>query len=258
MTNSKLHAVLSDLHLPFFDPTAVKMAVEFIREQRPATVHLLGDVGDYFSISRYDKDPVRRLNLQEELDSIRDWLTELRDAASKAKIIYSEGNHEFRLRKYLRSEAKALAGLRALSLEKLLDFDKLHIRWQPQDRPYRVGSLLFTHGQLVSKWSGQTARQHYERYGCCVIHGHTHRLGAFYHTNIMDTFASWENGCLCSMTPEYITSPDWQHGFSVVWTDRDRFHVEQIALIDGVYCYHGKTVRKKGKSTDRPKVDDSI
>ena len=77
MSNSKLHAVLSDLHIPFSSSTAVKMAVDFIRNEKPGTVHLLGDIGDYFSISRYDKDPMRRLNLQEELDAIRDWLTEL-------------------------------------------------------------------------------------------------------------------------------------------------------------------------------------
>ncbi len=243
-----MHVCLGDIHLPHADPVAVNMAVAFIKTQRPGTIHLLGDVGDYFSISRYDKDPMRRLNLQEELDAIRDWLAELREAAPRAKIIYSEGNHEFRLRRYLRSEAKALAGLRALSLEKLLDFDKLHIRFQSQDRPYRIGSLLFTHGQLVAKWSGQTARQHYEKFGCCVIHGHTHRLGAFYHRNIESTFGCWENGCLCSLNPDYTTAPDWQHGFSVVWMNQDRFHVEQVALIDGVYCYHGRTVGRRKTS----------
>ena len=146
----RMHVCLGDIHLPHADPVAVNMAVAFIKTQRPGTIHLLGDVGDYFSISRYDKDPMRRLNLQEELDAIRDWLAELRDAAPKAKIIYSEGNHEFRLRRYLRSEAKALAGLRALSLEKLLDFDKLHIRFQSQDRPY-LSSKAFT-GNSASAW----------------------------------------------------------------------------------------------------------
>ena len=243
--SNNLHVVLSDVHVPFMDVGAVKMAVDFIKEQKPNTVHLLGDIADAWSLSRFDKDPMRRLNLQEELDSVRDWLVLVRDTVPKAKIIYSEGNHEFRLRKYLRSEAKALAGLRALTLEKLLDFDRLKIHWQPQDRPYRIGSLLFTHGQCCSKWSGQTARQHYEKYGCCVIHGHTHRLGAFYHRNVENVFGCWENGCLCSLNPDYVTTPDWQHGFSVVWNNRDRFHVEQIALIGGVYCYHGKTHGRK-------------
>jgi len=164
-TQRRMNVCLGDIHLPFFDPTAVKMALKFIQQEQPGCVHLLGDLCDMHSLSRYDKDPNRRLNLQEELDIVRDWLTELRDAAPRAKIIYSEGNHEFRLKKYLRSEAKALAGLRALSLDKLLDFDKLHILWQPHDRPYRLGHLLFTHGSLISKWSACSAKRHFERYG---------------------------------------------------------------------------------------------
>lgn len=155
----RMSVVLNDLHIPFENKTAVKMAVNFIREQKPGTIHLLGDCCDMWSISRFDKDPMRRLNLQEELDAVRDWLAELRDAAPKARIIFSEGNHEYRLRKYLMSEAKALAGLRSLALESLLDFDNLKIRFQPSDRPYRFGHLLFTHGQFVSKWSASSAKR---------------------------------------------------------------------------------------------------
>ena len=253
---TRMNVCLGDLHLPFVDETAVKMALNFIRDEQPGRIHLLGDICDLFSVSKFDKDPARRLNLQEELDTVRDWLIELRDAAPKAKIIFSEGNHEFRLRKYLMSEAKALAGLRALSLEKLLDFDKLKIRWQPQGWPYRIGHLLFTHGSLVSKWSASSAKRHFERYGCCTIHGHTHRLGAFYHTDITDTFGSWENGCLCSLTPDYLTAPDWQHGFSVVWTERSGFfHVEQVAIIRGKYCYHGRVI---GKNVAAPQIVEEI
>jgi UDP-2,3-diacylglucosamine pyrophosphatase LpxH len=119
-TNNNTSIVISDVHLPFSQPVATQMVVDFIRELKPDRIHLLGDVLDAQSVSRFDKDPVRKENLQDELDSVRDWLTELRDAAPRAKIIYSEGNHEFRIRKYLMSEAKALAGLRALSLEKLV------------------------------------------------------------------------------------------------------------------------------------------
>ena len=232
--------VLSDVHAPFQDATVCRMALEFIREHRPGTIHLLGDIGDFYSISRFDKDPARREDLQQDLDAARDFLRQLRDAAPAARLIYSEGNHEFRLRKYLRREAKALAQLRNLQLEKLLDFGTLRIRYQSQDRPYRVGSLLFTHGQLVRKWSAHSARGHFEKFGCCVIHGHTHRLGAFYHRDINETWGAWENGCLCNLNPDYVTAPDWQHGWSVVWTHRDYFHVEQVAVVKGRYNYHGK------------------
>jgi len=244
-TDRRMGVVLSDVHAPFQDKTVCRMALDFIREHRPGTVHLLGDIGDFYSISRFEKDPSRREDLQQDLDAERDFLWEVRDAAPAARLIYSEGNHEFRLRKFLRSEAKALAQLRNLRLDKLLEFDRLKIRYQPHDRPYRVGSLLFTHGQLVRKWSGASARGHFEKFGGCVIHGHTHRLGAFYHRDINDTYAAWENGCLCNLNPDYVTAPDWQHGFSLVWIHRDYFHVEQIPIVKGRYNYHGKMYGRK-------------
>jgi len=237
---SNLSVCLSDIHYVFRNSTAVDMVVKFIREQRPGRIHLLGDLCDCWILSRFDKDPTRRLNLQEELDAVRDWLAELRDAAPRAKIIYSEGNHEYRLRKYLMSEAKALAGLRALTLEKLLDLDKLKIRWQPQDRPYRIGHLLFTHGQLISRWSAMSAKRHYERFGCCVIHGHTHRLGAFYHTDIDDCYGAWEAGCLSTLTPDYVTAPDWQNGFAVINHCKQFFSVELVAIIKNQFSFRGR------------------
>jgi len=247
--NKGMGVAISDIHAPFQAKQATKMAIDFIKEQRPGTVHILGDACDMYSISSFNKDPMRRLNLQEELDSVRDILTELRDAAPRARIIYSEGNHEYRLKKYLMSEAKALAGLRALTLEKLLDFQRLRIRFQPHDRPYRIGPLLFTHGQFVSRWSGMSAKRHFERFGCCTIHGHTHRLGSFYHTDISTIYGCWENGCLSTLTPDYVTAPDWQNGFSVVHHSKTFFHVEQVAVISQKYCFRGRVV---GRSKINP------
>jgi UDP-2,3-diacylglucosamine pyrophosphatase LpxH len=252
---SNLSVCLADIHYPFRNPDAVKMAVDFIKEQRPGRIHLLGDLCDFVQISRFDKDPTRKDNLQDELDSVRDWLNELRDAAPKAKIIYSEGNHEYRLKKYLMSEAKALAGLRALSLEKLLGLDTLRIRFQAQDRPYRIGHLLFTHGQCCSKWSGQTARQNYEKYGCCVIHGHTHRLGAFYHSDIDSCYGAWEAGCLSTLTPDYVTAPDWQNGFAVVNHSKKCFSVELVAIIKNQFWFRGRQYGRQ-RATPSSIVED--
>lgn len=247
MSNSvqkKMSIAISDAHFPSQNATAVKMVVDFIRTQKPGRIHLLGDFCDCYHISRFDKDPTRKDNLQDELDAVRDWLTELRDAAPRAKIIYSEGNHEFRLRRYLCSEAKALAGLRALSLEKLLDLERLKIRFQPQDRPYRVGDLLFTHGQYISRWSGMSAKRHYEQYGCCVIHGHTHRLGAFYHSDLDTCYGAWEAGCLSTLTPDYTTAPDWQNGFAVVHHGSRFFSVELVAIIKNQFSFRGQSFGK--------------
>ncbi len=248
--NKQLGVVLSDTHVPFQDKTVCRMALQFIREHKPGTVHLLGDITDFYTVSRFAKKPSRKEDLQQDLDKTRQFLATIREAAGGARIIYSEGNHEHRLHRYLESEARALAMLRDLRLEHLLDFQSLKIRFQPQDRPYTIGPLLFTHGQLVRKWSGATARGHFEKYGCRGIHGHSHRLGTFYHRDIGDTYGGWENGCLCDLNPDYTTAPDWQQGWSVVWSKGDHFHVEQIAVVKGVYHYHGKTHgRKRGTAS---------
>jgi UDP-2,3-diacylglucosamine pyrophosphatase LpxH len=240
--------VLSDLHVPFQDKRAVRQALGFIREHRPGKIHLLGDICDCYAVSRFVKDPRRKDDLQWELDQTAVFLEQLREAAGDAQIIYSEGNHEFRLRRFLASEAKALAGLRTLQLDGLLGLEDLGIQYREHDQPYRVGSLLYTHGTLVRKWSAGSAKGHFEKYGCCVIHGHTHRLGAFSHRDINTVFGAWENGCLCDMNPDYCTAPDWQQGWSVVWTRGDFFSVEQIHLIKGRYCYHGEVHGRKRHS----------
>ena len=84
-----------------------------------------------------------------------------------------------------------------------------------------------------------------DKFGCNVIHGHTHRLGAHYHRTYGDMMGAWENGCLCTLDPEYVVKPDWQNGWSVVWFNGARFHVEQICVVDKQYVYHGKVYKHK-------------
>jgi UDP-2,3-diacylglucosamine pyrophosphatase LpxH len=241
----RMHVVASDIHAPFQDRAVVNLLLRFIRDHKPGYVHLLGDIVDCYQISRFSKDPLRKENLQDELDAGRRFLQRVRDAAPRSRIIYSEGNHEKRLTKYLRSTAPELAGLRCLQLPELLSFDELGVKYRSEQNPYRVGSLLFTHGQVVRKWAAWSAKGHWEKFGCCVIHGHTHRLGTFYHRDIDDTYGAWENGCLCDLNPEYVVAPDWQHGWSVVWSDKEYFHVEQIIVVKGRFNYHGRMHGRK-------------
>ena len=87
--NNRMGIVLSDVHCPFQDRSVCRMALAFVREHRPATVHLLGDIADFYSISRFTKDPARREDLQEDLDAALEFLTEVRDAAPSARIMFS-------------------------------------------------------------------------------------------------------------------------------------------------------------------------
>lgn len=234
----EMHLVLSDQHIPYQDRGVESLTLDFIREHKPDAIHLLGDVLDFYTLSRFDKDPARSGQLQDDLDQGCDYINRIR-RHTRAPLIWSEGNHENRLRRYLWGTAPALAGLRSLRFEDLLRLAEFKINWAPAMKPYKVGKLLFTHGELVRKWSGMTAKGHYEKYGCSVIHGHTHRLGSFYHSTYENSHGAWENGCLCELSPEYMVSPDWQNGWSVVWFYGDYFHVEQVCVSGGQYVYHG-------------------
>ncbi len=240
-TRPEMHVVLSDQHIPFQDPVIERLSLEFLRDQQPDVIHLLGDIMDFYTLSRFDKDPTRILSLAEDIDNGLSYFTLLRDACPRAIIKYSEGNHESRLQRYLWSKAPELSSLPALQMPELLRLKDFDISWVSARKPYKHGRLLYTHGDIVRRWSGASAKAHYEKFGCSVIHGHTHRQGSFFTRSYSDTYAAFENGCLCTLEPEYMVSPDWQNGWSVVWyAPNGNFQVEQVSVFDNAYTFHGE------------------
>ena len=136
MAISEMHVVLSDQHIPFQDPVLEDLTIDFLREHKPTTIHLLGDVLDFYSLSTFDKNPARLTTLQDELDGSTRYFKRLRNVCPNSRIVYSEGNHENRLRRYLWSQARALSHLRTLAFEELLGLRKYDIKWVDSHSPY--------------------------------------------------------------------------------------------------------------------------
>lgn len=240
VSHSEVDVVISDIHRPFECPIALGLAMSFIGRLRPTRVHLLGDICDFYSISRFDKDPARKETLWDEIQSVKEFLGQLREIAPDSQILYSEGNHENRLQRYLRSRAPELESLPALQLDSLLGLKEFEISWHRQERPYKIGHLMFLHGTLVRKHAGYSARGHFEKWGCTLIHGHVHRMGRYAVRVNGDSYGAWENPCLCDVDPCYDPCPNWQQGWSVIcYGANDRFSVEQVEVIRGQYCWRG-------------------
>jgi len=245
--NKSLHVILSDVHVPFEDKEVCQLAFNFIKREKPGTVHLLGDICDFYTLSRFDKDPSRKLTLQDELDATKAWLGKLRKCAPKAKIIYSQGNHEARLTKHLKSKARELASLKSLNIPDLLGLDEYNISYLLEDDAYMIGNdITLVHGEYC-RASGQTPKEYWLRLGTSVIMGHTHRLTTLRHTSKKGTKQGWENGCLCTMDPEYMRYPDWQQGWTVVQTCGDMEEVRQILVKNGAYMYNNKLYKVPAK-----------
>jgi predicted phosphodiesterase len=231
--------IAQDFHGQFRDKKTCNMFFNFLKREKPDRVVLPGDIVDFYSISRFDKDPARKEDLQDELNDGYNLLYDIRDAAGDARIDYIQGNHEKRLEKYLCSTAKALATLDALKIELLLGFADFDITYHKEG--LWLGDLYVYHGSLVRNEAGYTAKAEREKNGCSGMSGHTHRDGKSAKRTRGGQICWWENFCMCDLEPEYVDGvANWTQGWSVVTTIGKRPMVEQVAVLGGRYLYRGK------------------
>jgi UDP-2,3-diacylglucosamine pyrophosphatase LpxH len=237
----KRYVVFNDSHVPFEDKRVLRLIFDFIRNQQPDGVVILGDFTDFYQLSRFGKDPERLNFLQDDIDKAFKYLAELRTIVGKGKTIwYVKGNHEDRLERVLRSDAPSLHSLRCMDLRELLKLRELGIELVDK---VELGDLTLIHGDLVRKNAGYSAKAHFDKYGTTMMHGHTHRDGKFTRRTMDGNKAVWENYCTCSLYPEYDPHPDWTHGFSVVNLVGRTPLVEEIPILGYKYFYGGKLYR---------------
>ena len=236
---------LPDVHVPYQDEKAVKAALAFIRFFKPHHVWLLGDVIDFYSISRFRKDPKRNEQLQDDLDETCDFLKRVRDAAPRAKRHYIFGNHEARLRNYLWTDAAALNSLRSLRLHEQLHLVEYGFKWYERGWT-RWHDIIVKHGNIVRQQAGASAHAELLKNGLSGVSGHTHRLGQAFKTNAAGIYTWVESGCLAKTTPEYLEGQqaDWQHGLTIGFVKKHstRFSLSPIPIIDGTLLFDLKTI----------------
>jgi len=232
----------SDFHIPYEDKKVVKLFFKFLDLNKREIDYLIlgGDIIDFYSLSRFNKDPRRALEIQDDLDKVFDFMTTCGRLVPNAKIKYLCGNHEKRLRTFKWSKVPEFAYLRCLEPEKLFRLNELDIEWIPKRWNYK--KLWFIHGDKLSRHSGWTAQKMRAEYGTNVICGHSHRTGKSNRTDLSGNYGGWESGCLCDLNPEYMEGiADWQQGMSVVQYYRDKiFYVHNIDIVKHSFLYNGK------------------
>src|SRR5207253_10422988 len=92
---------------------------------------LNGDFQDFWEISSYDLTPRTGKEFRSEIEIGRSVLRSFRRSLPHARITWIEGNHEFRLRKYLIQNARELYGLRGVSVPDIFDLKRLKIEYVP-------------------------------------------------------------------------------------------------------------------------------
>jgi metallophosphoesterase superfamily enzyme len=235
-SHTRTYVILSDLQIPFEDTKAVELALDFIADIKPHGVVLNGDVVDCYSLSDFDKDPLQKTTLANEIEMAGRLMARLVKVPEKWWLL---GNHEDRLRRALWRNP-AFADIKELAFPQLFHLADYGFQSMDYGEVLKLGHLSVTHGDLVRAGSGATARAHLDRFGSSVLVGHTHRLAAVYRTNGTGVHGAYENGSLCSQHPEYIKRPDWQLGWSVVHVGKGGlFTVQQIAVLAGYQFFYG-------------------
>ena len=240
--------VFGEPHIPFHDQRAIHEVELFMDELQPDLIIYPGDTGDFYLLSKFDKNPNRAYSLQADLSMAGGMFKRHRSICPNARMIEEDGNHEDRLRRFLWGNSPALASLDCLTVEGLYKLKESDVEHIPYEEGVMInGNFMVTHGDLVRAHSSFTAKGMSDKHGGSGIHGHTHRLGSYYKRNRFGVYGWWENGCLCDLNPDYVTNPNWQQGFSLVHFIQDRFWVEPIPIIKRKFMYGGKIYGSGGK-----------
>ena len=233
-------AVLSDTHIPYQDQTALVTALNRVHEFNPHIIILNGDIGDFYQVSSFERDP-RQVSWKRERDKIREFLRVLRSAFPKARIIYKQGNHEIRWDRYLMTKApeiyddiEELVGLR-----KILELGKVKIEMIDGFRPILLGDRLYVmHGH---EWKAgitppvNPARGLYLKAKECCLVGHHHRTSSHTEVTLGDRLIStWSTGCLSNLHPRYNVLNNYNHGFATITLKANSsFEVNNLKIIKG-------------------------
>lgn len=232
--------VLSDVHIPYHDDEAIKVALQTGKKEKVDTIILAGDILDCHALSFWMTDP-RERKFKEELDQTRGFLCMLREKFPSATIVYKLGNHEERYEHYMISKAPEMLDISEFSLDTLLWLDDLQIDLVDEKRIVKVGDLNIVHGH---EWKGgatnpvNPARGLFLRAKSYTMCGHFHQASYHQGKTIDDKVtACWSLGCLCDMHPHYRPFNEWTHGFGLVRADKDGHFEARTPVIKGGKSY---------------------
>jgi predicted phosphodiesterase len=244
MSSSVKTALLQpDSHWPFEDKKAWELVMRAGEVLKPHWYVILGDALDLFSVSAHDKDPSRKLFLDDEIEYAKRKLIEIGKRIKPKEKIFIAGNHCYRLERYLIKNAPEL--FKSVKIQDLLELDKLGWRYVPYRDHYQIGKLFLTHDCGKAGANAHTdARDAFE--GNVVI-GHTHRMAYAVKGNVKNKphFGAMLGWLGSADAADYMfkirAARDWTLGFGVAYVEAGgNVHLETKPLVNYRVVINGK------------------
>lgn len=236
--------IISDAHWPFHDLRrdssgafygGYMIAIESLKEAGINTLVLNGDMMDLFHLSKHEKIEAKR-DWKWELDISRAMLIHLRQFfGDKVRIVYREGNHEERFKRYIASKAKELED--SIFLDEMLGLRGLNIEWIQNRAKMKAGGLYIDHGhEYFGGGQVNPSRSYLLKTFDNILLGHVHKKSESIVRRPLDGsyIQAHTVGCLCDLNPHYAPRAQWTHGFAIVELEKSGdFRLHNKIIMNG-------------------------
>lgn len=238
--------IIPDCHIPYHDKRAYDLMLKVARAQKITEVVILGDYADFYAINSHGKSPAINQLLKKEIDAVISELKRLRRLFPKAKIVYIQGNHEYRLERYIERQCPELYDV--IDCKSILKLDALQIKFIPYG-PNQIYSVLGSklkarHEPLAG--GKYAAHASVVKAGCSLIFGHLHTIAE---SQVVMMDGSNHRGITCGWLGDkdhpvmsYVKNHhQWAQGFSLVTAlTGGTFFNETKHIIGYKTCHNGK------------------
>lgn len=250
----KMTLVLPDIQFPDHDPLMLRKIINLAAEIQPDAILQIGDGIDFPQVSQWSKGNAGEFaeTLQKDIDGyVSSVLEPLRQAAPKAAITWLEGNHDLRIKDFVRKYAAPLGVLRALEMESLFGLQDLSIDYVRG--PHRVATNTYAvHGHESGGYCASPSAwdlKYAKRYGSDknFLFGHTHQpfliTRAFgYDGKVSPRFTMNVGSIMDPVKATYVKdgAVNWQMSFALLRDDGKRVYPELITAVDRGFWFSGR------------------
>jgi len=246
----KTALIIPDCHIPYEDKRAYQLMLDVAMDLSPDEIVILGDYADFYAVNSHGKSPTLTLSLQEEVTAVVERLIELNKLFPKSKKVFIQGNHEYRLERYIAKNCPDLYGV--TDTKSILELNILgynYVPYGPTQKYHVLGSKLIARHEPLAGGK-HVAQNTVEKAMASVIFGHTHRIQeAQIVTMGGDNYRGISSGWLGDSKHEvmqYVRSHhQWALGFSIVrvlnsgtWFNQLVHIIDYKCMVDG-FIYEG-------------------
>jgi hypothetical protein len=235
-------AFIPDSHVPFEDKRAFDLMLRTLSDWKPDAINILGDFGDFYSVSSHSKSPDRVRHLEQEVEAINARLDQL-DALGAGEKRFVEGNHEWRLERYLSDKAPELFGL--VGVKELFNLKKRGWDFTPYKQSTNQGQISLTHD--VGNSGAHAHQKAVTTFQGNVAIGHTHRMSIHYEgsakgkSHVGAMFGWLGDVGQVDYMHRVNALRSWQLGFGIGYQEANQtVHVQGVPIIDYKLVLEGR------------------